>query len=151
MLLHFGCLAVLIQTSAEEILYRGYIQQSCGALSDHPAVWMVLPSILFGLSHYNPALPFNVTAMHCFWAVFFGLAAADLTARTGTLGAAIGFHFAYNLPLVVLYSEPGLMSGFGLFIQPTDWASSDPSVISVFFDLFYLWMVWMACRIGVRC
>jgi membrane protease YdiL (CAAX protease family) len=112
---------------------------------------MVLPSILFGVSHYNPDIPVEATTLHCIWAIFFGLAAADLTARTGTLGAAIGLHFAYNLPLIILYAEPGLMSGFGLFVQPTSWADSDPTLISFAFDLFYLWMVWMTCRIGIRC
>lgn len=150
-LLPVACVAVLIQTGAEEILYRGFLQQSLGALSDRRLIWMVLPSVLFGVSHYNGALPFEVTGLHVIWATFFGFAAADLTARTGTLGAAIGFHFSYNLPLVALYAEPGLMSGFGLFVQPVGWAQSDPSIISFLFDLFYLWMVWMACRIGIRC
>ncbi len=151
LLLPFAAVAVLIQTSAEEILYRGFLQQSLGALSDRPAVWMVLPSILFGLSHYNPNIPVEATTLHCIWAIFFGLAAADLTARTGTLGAAIGLHFTYNLPLIILYAEPGLMSGFGLFVQTVSWADSDPTLLSFVFDLFYLWMVWMACRIGIRC
>lgn len=151
LLLPIACLAVFIQTSAEEILYRGFLQQSLGALSDSRLVWMVLPSVLFGVSHYQPSLPFDVTGPHVIWATFFGLAAADLTARTGSLGAAMGMHFAYNLPLVALYAEPGLMSGFGLFVQPVGWAQSDPSLVSFAFDLFYLWIVWMTCRVAIRC
>ena len=109
-LLPVACIGVLIQTGAEEILYRGYLQQSIGAVSDNPAFWMVLPSVLFGLSHYDPAVPFDAALSHMIWTGAFGLAAADLTARTGSLGAAIGLHFAYNLPLVALVSAGGRSS-----------------------------------------
>ena len=45
---------VLVQVSAEEILFRGYLQQGLAARFKSPLVWMVLPSALFGMGHYMP-------------------------------------------------------------------------------------------------
>lgn len=149
-LLPLGCAAVLLQTGAEEVLYRGYLQQSLGGRIDNRAVWMVLPSLLFGVSHYNPEIAFDATLSHMIWATGFGLAAADLTARTGTLGAAMGMHFALNLPLVVLIATPGELSGLALMHDTSAWSEAPQSAIRLGFDLFYLWMIWMACRIAVR-
>ena len=42
--------SILIQTSAEEILFRGYLQQQLGARFASPWIWMALPSVLFGLA-----------------------------------------------------------------------------------------------------
>lgn len=150
MLLPLTCLAVLIQTAAEEIVFRGYLQQSIGALFDHPVAWMVGPSILFGLLHYNPEIPFDATLSHMIWTACFGLAAADLTARTGRLGAAIGLHLACNLPLVALVSTPGEVSGLSLLHYPQDAIETPRTALTLGFELFYLWMLWMACRIAIR-
>lgn len=149
-MLPFGALAVLIQTGAEELLYRGYLQQSLGAKSDNRLVWMGVPALLFGISHYNPDISAEATFTHILWATAFGLAAADLTARTGSLGASIGLHFTYNLPLVVLFAVPGELSGFTLFHVDGNWADDPHLEISLIFDLFYLWMNWMVCRIAIR-
>ena len=149
-LLPVACACVLVQTGAEELLYRGYLQQSLGALKDRPALWMVLPSVLFGLSHYAPGLPADVALAHIIWATAFGLAAADLTARSGSLGAATGFHFAHNLPLVALASTPGDLSGLSLFHFDTHWSEEPQTAIGLGFDLFHLWMIWMAARIAIR-
>ncbi len=150
LLLPFACLAVLIQTSAEEILFRGYLQQGLGARFDHPAVWMVIPSVLFGLWHYNPEIPWDATLAHMIWAFCFGLAAADLTARTGALGASTGLHFAYNLPQFILVAAPGDLSGFSLLNLPLGWAEVPHTPVSLGFQILFLWMVWMVCRIAIR-
>lgn len=53
-LLPFSLIALLIQTSAEEILFRGYIQQGLAARFKNPLVWLLMPSALFALGHYLP-------------------------------------------------------------------------------------------------
>ena len=45
---------ILLQVSAEEIVFRGYVQQQLAARFRSPLVWMVLPSVLFALGHYLP-------------------------------------------------------------------------------------------------
>lgn len=150
LLLPIACLAVLIQTGAEEYLFRGYLQQSLGARRDHALLWMAVPSVLFGLSHYNPDIAWDATLAHMIWTAAFGVAAADLTARTGALGAAVGLHFAFNLPLVIFYAVPGEMAGFSLLALPESWADTPQTPVTLAFDLFYLWMLWMVCRIAIR-
>ena len=45
-LLPLSLAAVLFQTSAEKILFRGYLQQGLAARFRSPLIWMVLPSLL---------------------------------------------------------------------------------------------------------
>lgn len=53
-LLPLSLLAILVQVSAEELLFRGYLQQQLAARFASPLVWMVVPSALFALGHYSP-------------------------------------------------------------------------------------------------
>ena len=116
-LLPLSLLALLIQTGAEELFYRGYIQQQLAARFDHPAVWLILPSLLFASAHWSSELPRDEAVQYVIWAFFFGLAAADLTARSGTLGPAIGFHLVNNALAFLLYGEAGgADSGLALFL-----------------------------------
>ena len=113
--------ALLIQTGAEELFYRGYIQQQLAARFNQTWVWMVVPSLLFALAHYSPSSPPTEAAQYVIWSFLFGLAAADLTARSGTLGPAIAFHLVNNALAFLLYGDAGgLDSGLSLFLFPTD-------------------------------
>ncbi len=49
------CSACLIQTGAEELVFRGYLQQQLAARFASPLIWMVLPALIFGAVHYDPA------------------------------------------------------------------------------------------------
>jgi uncharacterized protein len=44
-------------------------------------------------------------------AATFGLIAADLTARTGSIGAAWGFHFANNTMAITILATDGTITG----------------------------------------
>lgn len=120
-------LAIIVQTGAEELAFRGYLQSQLAARFKSAFVWMLVPSLLFGLVHYNPgALGEN------FWlpiivATLFGLAAADLTARTGSLGAAWGIHFANNTMGLAVIATEGTVTGLALFRTPYD--AADPELI----------------------
>ncbi|MDU8944461.1 CPBP family intramembrane glutamic endopeptidase [Ovoidimarina sediminis] len=150
LLLPLSLVVVLIQTGAEEVVYRGWLQQSLARISPSPVIWMVLPSVLFGVAHWSPEMPRDAAAAYVIWAIFFGIACADLTARTGTLGAALGFHFVTNLFSIVITSLEGFGDGLALFTIPEALARSEVNSITLVFDLFYLWMGWMACRIALR-
>lgn len=119
--LPMALLALLIQTGAEELFYRGYIQQQLAARYRQRWVWMVLPSVLFAFAHYSPDAPQAEALQYLIWSFFFGLAAADLTARSGTLGPAIGFHLVNNALAFLLYGEVNAPdSGLALFLFPPD-------------------------------
>jgi membrane protease YdiL (CAAX protease family) len=147
-LLPLAVAALLIQTGAEELVFRGYLQQQLAARFARPLVWMLLPSALFGLAHYAPD-----QAGHSAWLVvaatgLFGLIAADLTARSGSLGLAWGLHFANNvLAILVISAMPGL-DGLALFRLGEDAGALMVPLLG--FDMALMVAVWGACRLWLR-
>jgi len=140
---------ILIQTGAEELFFRGYLQQQLAARFAHPAVWIGLPSALFAWGHYAPDQTGANTVAVTLWAGIFAAAAADLTARTGTLGAALAFHFANNAASVLLISLPGPVSGLALYVYP--YAAHDPALMPLLLvDLAVIGVSWLACRVALH-
>ena len=139
-----------VQTLAEELLFRGYMQGQLMARFASPLVWMALPALAFGLLHYDP-----VGAGSNAWAVVattfvFGLAAADLTALTGRLGAAWGFHFANNLiAILVIAVEDGLPA---LALARTPFSLSDPEAggAAMLVDAVVVVLAWALVRTGLK-
>ena len=52
------------------------------------------------------------------WAVGFGILAADLTARNGTLGPAIALHFTNNFMALVILGLEDFLGGLSLYAYP---------------------------------
>lgn len=148
--LPLGMLAILIQTSTEEFLFRGYLQQQLAARFDTPLVWMVIPSVLFGLAHYDPVTYAGNTWFIVLWATLFGFAASDLTARAGTLGPAIAFHFVNNCAAILIIGLDGDLSGLALFVYP--FGADDTAQIRALLplDLAMLGLSWLAARLAIR-
>jgi membrane protease YdiL (CAAX protease family) len=153
---------LLIQTGAEELLYRGYLQSQIAAIFPHPAVWMILPNIAFAAVHWNNGGDPVQSAQYVVWAFLFGLAASDLTARTGTLGAAIGFHLANNAFAFLFFAEvDGQDSGLALVLFREGSLSGSlsgdmPTELPPFLTLPFLvelagvGLIWMAARLAIR-
>lgn len=116
--LPLALVAILAQSGAEEILFRGYMQQQLAARFASPLVWMLIPSILFGMAHFDPNNPPVLAWLIAGAAGVFGLCAADLTARTGSIGAAWGFHFANNVAAILIVALNGNLSGLALYVTP---------------------------------
>lgn len=149
LLLPISLTAVLIQTGAEEILFRGYLQQQLAARFNSPLVWMILPAILFGLLHYRPESGANGWLI-MLWAAGFSLAAADLTARAGNLGPAIALHFMNNVSALLFLSADGTLSGLALFRLQID--LSDPEALRpyLWIDAMTIIVGWLAARLAIR-
>ena len=150
LLLPIGMAAVLIQSSAEEILFRGYILQQVAARFRARIIWMLVPALLFGALHYTPDLEGAAAWTIPTWAVLFGLATADLTWRSGSLGPAIALHFANNCSALLLISVSGEMSGLALFTLPMSLAEAGNDPVILMIDLLWLLIGWLACRITLR-
>lgn len=150
MLLPVTLVAVLIQTSAEELVFRGYLQQQLAARFASPLVWLVGPALLFGLVHYDPETMGDNTWKIVAWACVFGLAAGDLTARTGNLGAAIALHFVNNLGAIALVSLDGPLSGLALFKLPFDGADTQTMPALLWLDLVSILIAWLIARLALR-
>ena len=149
-LLPLSLLGLLIQTGAEELVFRGYLQQQLAVRFRSPVLWMVLPSLLFGAVHYDPETAAANVWLMMAAAAAFGLVAADLTAVTGSLGAAWGFHFANNVAAILIVSLDGTLSGLSLFKTPygADDAQMLPRLIAI--DLLVLTFTWALVRRALR-
>lgn len=118
MWLPLALVLVFVQIMAEEVVFRGYLIQQLAARFASPLVWGVAPALLFGAAHWNPAdMGGNAAAIVAATALF-GLVAADLTARTGNIGAALGIHFANNVSSLLLLSLQGTLTGLALYVTP---------------------------------
>ena len=153
--------ALVIQTGAEELYFRGYLQQQLACMSDKRWVWMGLPSLLFGVGHYMNGYGVADGVLYAIWATCLGLACADLTARTGNIGAATGLHLSNNLVAFTLIGVEGWPSnGLALFIyRYTDPSLQDYSlsvllqpwaIIEVLVAALMVFVMWLAARIAIR-
>ena len=145
MWLPLGLLAVALQTGSEEILFRGYLQSQLAARFRHPAIWLVIPAILFGAAHFLPTLPLGIGLTYVAVATLFGLLAGDLTAKTGSIGAAWGLHFANNALAILVVASEGTITGLGLYRSGDITDTLTPSALMMF-DLAALILVWILIR-----
>jgi hypothetical protein len=144
-------LAVLVlQTGSEELFFRGYLQSQLGARLRHPAVWLGLPALLFALGHYAPAHYGGNAGLVALWALIFGLAAGDLTARAGTLGPALALHLVNNTLAVALAAPSGAMSGLALRRYPFDAGNEAAMAALLPADLAMIALSWLAARLAIR-
>ncbi len=149
-LLPFSLLALLVQTSAEEILFRGYIQQSLAARFQHPLIWLVLPSVLFALGHYLPAEAGDNALLITVWAGVFGILMADLTARAGTVGPAIVVHFFNNFTALVLFASPTSLNGLALYLLPYEMSDAQSLRPWMAVDFALMLIGWLVARLAIR-
>jgi membrane protease YdiL (CAAX protease family) len=160
-LIPVALVVLLIQVGTEEIFFRGYLQQQFACLSRSKWVWMVFPSVLFGALHYWNGEDVVDGFLWAAWAASLGLACADLTARTGNLGAAIGLHLVNNAFAILLEGIEGWPgSGLALFLypyfDPQEMAFGAETLISpwVVVSLLGSWLftlvMWLAARVALK-
>lgn len=149
-LLPLSLLGVFVQVSAEEIVFRGYVQQQLAARFRSPMVWMIAPSALFALGHYLPDSAGENALAIALWAGVFGVLMADLTARSGSLGPAIAMHFCNNVSAILIVSLPDDLSGLALYLTP--FGMDDTQMLAAWLPVDFAMMVvfWLAARIAIR-
>ena len=91
-----------IQTSVEELIFRGYLMQGFGVLFRNRWLPLVLTSVLFGSLHlWNPEI--NKLGVHLIWYyIGTGLFLGVITLMDDGIELALGFHAANNLVTVLL-------------------------------------------------
>ncbi len=144
--LPLALLGVAVQTGAEEVVFRGYILQQLAARFRHPAIWAGVPALIFGAVHFDP-----VTSGANAWpvvasALLFGLLAADLTARTGSIGAAWGFHFANNAVALLVVATNGTLTGLALWVTPYRADDADELFWLIPIDIALMLVGWWIIR-----
>lgn len=154
-------LALLVQVGTEEMLFRGYLQQQFACLSDKRWVWMGVPSLMFGVLHYWNGNGAAEGFMWALWATMLGIACADLTARSGNLGAAVGLHLANNAFAILLYGISGWSgTGVALFLfpyeDPATYSDGIGALVTPFIllqiagQMLSLLVMWLAARLAIR-
>jgi hypothetical protein len=91
-----------IQTSTEELFFRGYILQGVGLRLRNIWVLSAISGLLFGLPHLlNPEASVNYPLLGLYY-FSFGFALAYISLRDGRLELALGAHAANNLFSVLI-------------------------------------------------
>lgn len=150
MLLPVSLIAVLLQVSAEEILFRGYMQQSLAARFRSPLIWMGVPSVVFALGHYLPGEAGDNAILIALWSCVFGLLTADLTARAGTLGPAIAMHLFNNVTALLIVALPDSLSGLALYTVPFSMSDIEGLRGWLAVDFAMMFVSWLAARLAIR-
>ena len=107
-----------VQTSSEELLFRGYLQRGLAYRFRSPIAWAVVPTLAFTVLHWNPqsVLAMNIGVFISIGA--FAILLALLVYVTGNLAAAMGAHLGNNLMGFALISHDDTLGGLALFRAP---------------------------------
>ncbi len=112
---------LIIQSGAEEILFRGYLLQTISARGGNFIWAAILPSVLFGALHFDYESFGNNAFAYVISTAIFGMILCAVTLRLGNLGAAFGLHFFNNLIAIFIYGlndELGAMALIHIDIDP---------------------------------
>jgi len=133
-------LLIPMQTTAEEVFYRGWIQQRLekGARS----IWLVstIGGLLFALPHLaNPEVSGNI-ALPIIGYGSTGFMLTWVTMRDKSMGLAVGAHAANNLSAGLLVSSiDSALSSASLYVTPeVSWGPA--AVVSVLFIPLFIWL-----------
>ena len=101
-LLLISVVMIPLQTSMEELIFRGYLMQGFGVLFKNRLMPLLITSILFGLLHiWNPEI--DKLGIHLIWYyIGTGLFLGVITLMDEGLELALGFHAANNLVTALL-------------------------------------------------
>ncbi|HVY90607.1 MAG TPA: CPBP family intramembrane glutamic endopeptidase [Hyphomonadaceae bacterium] len=102
------CVLLLIQTTGEELFFRGYLVQQLAARFRHPLVWALIPAVAFGFGHYaNGGNDVAYSVYYVIATIMFGLISTVCLWRTGSLSASFGLHFANNVAAFLIAGPEG--------------------------------------------
>ncbi len=144
MLLPIAIPLILIQTAAEEVIFRGYLPQQLAARFRHPLIWFVLPQVLFGVLHYDPEALGPWVWAYVGIIALNGLMWMDLVRITGNLGVPWGWHFANNLFVMTVLGAPDTLSGFQWLSTP--YTTAEAPGLLVLADGISGVLIWLVLR-----
>ena len=97
-----------IQTTAEELVFRGYAMQGIGLLTRRPVLVAVASTVVFTLPHMlNPEVEKHGMLIMAANYFAIGLLLATVTLRDGRLELAIGVHAVNNIFLALVANYEG--------------------------------------------
>ncbi|TIV64100.1 MAG: CPBP family intramembrane metalloprotease [Mesorhizobium sp.] len=127
-------LLAFLQTSSEEMLFRGYLLRGLAYRFRSPLIWAVLPGLLFTSLHWNSASTLAINACILVSIGIFALLLTLLVYVTGNLGAGFGAHLGNNLTGFLLISHQEGYNGFALLnakpLEGPGWTNLDAVLIA---------------------
>jgi len=147
-----GCLLIPIQTSVEELVFRGYLMQGFANLSRNRWFPLLMTSTIFGLMHIlNP----EVTKVGYIIMVYYigtGLLLGIITLMDEGMELALGFHAANNLVGALLVtSDWSAFQTYSIFKDVSEPAAGVDIILPVvviypillvIFGIKYNWTNW---------
>jgi membrane protease YdiL (CAAX protease family) len=124
----------LLQTSSEEVLFRGYLLRGLANRFRSPFIWALLPALLFTSLHWSASASPAINACVLASIAAFALLLTLVVYATGNLGAALGAHLGNNLTGFLLISHQQSYNSFALFnarpLEGPGWTTSDAVLIA---------------------
>lgn len=108
-------ICVFIQSSAEELIYRGFVYQRFRKLyQDKPIIAIIVNSVFFSLGHLFNS---NVTVLSLVNIMLIGLFLSLIVYYFDSLWCAFAIHAAWNYTQNILFGLPnsGMVSSYSLF------------------------------------
>ncbi|HVM72829.1 MAG TPA: type II CAAX endopeptidase family protein [Anaerolineales bacterium] len=139
--LFLALIFIPIQTSTEELFFRGYVLQETGLRVKNIWVLSTISGLLFGIPHMlNPEATVNYPLLGLYYFAF-GFCLAFITLKDGKLELALGAHAANNLfsVLIANYTITALPSPSLFTIKVLDAFYSVPAALvgmAIFIALF---------------
>ncbi|MGX5831495.1 CPBP family intramembrane glutamic endopeptidase [Mesorhizobium sp. 43Arga] len=125
----------LLQTSSEEVLFRGYLLRGLANRFRSPLIWALLPGLLFTSLHWSTASSLAINVCVLVSIAAFALLLTLVVYATGNLGAALGTHLGNNLTGFLLISHQESYNSFALFtarpLEGPGWMMSDAILIAL--------------------
>ncbi|MDI9436665.1 MAG: type II CAAX endopeptidase family protein [Euryarchaeota archaeon] len=115
LLLVLSALAFPVQTSFEEILFRGYLMQGISLISKGPVIPLLVTSAMFGLVHFFNGTNLDQSLSIVISTFLIGLMLGIITLVDNGLETAMGVHLVNNLFVALIFNSadsglPGLPS-----------------------------------------
>ncbi len=133
------CLTLLpIQSSFEEVFFRGYLMQGIGRISRHKWVPLLISSLLFGLIHSaNPEIEkFGFWIMQ-FYYMGAGLLLGLLVIMDDGLELALGFHAATNMYSALIIGYEGAAIQTETLFKTVEYNATLKLVVFLIFAVSY--------------
>lgn len=137
---------IFLQVGAEELFFRGYLLRLIYARRAS-LLWAVyIPSLLFGLAHFDPVTYGGNAVFYVFNTTVTGVILCFIVLWRGNIGMAMGIHFAVNISAILIVGQDNtpIGSGGAFWVSTIAPKSDTLGLIMVAFTLLeiILYFVW---------
>ena len=143
-------LFIFVQSSAEELVFRGYLLQTIWSKSASYLYAVICPSLIFGLLHFDSqSYGFNAW-YYCFNTFVVGCLLGLVTLHTGNIALAFGLHWGGNTVSLVFFGIYGNLDGMALwliYLDPQSEAMGVALIVSTIF-IIIIYSLWALFYFG---